>query len=104
MKHFSSIKAGEIYIAQIYSAPYGGKRLVIVIGTASGLISVVPVRTSKMHRSNKNTLIVPKTESAVGRKISVDCGTIITLRKNALLQQIGLMTDENIEKMRRKIS
>ena len=104
MKHFSSIKAGEIYIAQIYSAPYGGKRLVIVIDTAPGLITVVPVRTSKLHRSCRSTLIVPKGESAVDRKLSVDCGTIITIRRDALLRQVGMITAENIEKIKGKLN
>ena len=106
MKHFrnSSFKEGSIFVANIYSAPYGGKRLVIVIDTAPGLITVVPVRTSKLHRSSRSTLIVPKGESAIGRKISVDCGTIITLRRDALIQQVGMITDGNIEKIKGKLN
>ena len=70
MKHFSnsSLKAGTIFVARIYCAPYGGKRLVIVIDTAPGLITVVPVRTSKLHRSSKSTLIVPKGEVQLAEK------------------------------------
>ena len=103
MKNNSSFKEGSIFVANICSAPYSGKRLVIVIDTAPGLITVVPVRTSKLHRS-RSTLIVPKGESAVDRKLSVDCGTIITIRRDALLRQVGMITAGNIEKIKGKLN
>ena len=106
MKHFrnNDLKTGSIFIARLFCPQYEGKRLVIVIDTAPGLITVVPVRTSKLHRSSRSTLIVPKGESAVDRKLSVDCGTIITLRRDALLRQVGMITNGNIEKIKGKLN
>ena len=101
MKHLrnNDLKVGSIYVAHLYCAQYEGKRLVVVINTAPGFVTVVPVRTSNLHRSSKTTLIVPKDNNSVGRKLSVDCGTIITLRRDALLQQIGTMTAKDISKL-----
>lgn len=104
MNNYKKLKPGSIFAAQIYCNQYGGTRLVIVIDTAPGTVTVVPVRTSNLHRSSTKTLIVPKDESAVGRKLSIDCGTIITIRKNALLRQVGMITDGNIEKIKGKLN
>ena len=101
MKHLrkNDLKVGSIFIARLFCPQYEGKRLVVIIDSAPGSVTVVPVRTSKLHRSSKTTLIVPKDNNSVGRKLSVDCGTIITLRRDALLQQIGTMTAKDISKL-----
>ena len=101
MKHLrkNDLKTGSIFIARLFCPQYEGKRLVVVIESAPGSVTVLPVRTSKLHRSSKTTLIVPKDSNPAGRKLSVDCGTVITLRRDALLQQIGTMTAKDISKL-----
>lgn len=102
MKNPSKLKTGGLFIAQLYGGQYFGKRIVVVIDTAPGLVTVLPIRTSNLHRSCRTSLIIPQSQSAVGRKLSVDCGTMITLRRDALLRQVGTMSDADILQIKEK--
>lgn|GEM_PF-4177400 len=59
-------------------------RPAVVISTPPE-IKVVPLRTSHYHRSDLHTVMVEKTESDLGRKLSADCGSVTAVDKNSIV-------------------
>ncbi|MBR6873984.1 MAG: type II toxin-antitoxin system PemK/MazF family toxin [Ruminococcus sp.] len=94
---------GSIYLARLYGDKYCGRRLVVVVDAVPGVITVVPIRTSQMHRSSISSVVIDSNQTFLQRRISVDCGKVIALRRSSLLRKLGEVTDEQLDLIRRRV-
>ena len=94
---------GSIYLARIYNERYAGRRLVLVVEEGAGMLTVLPVRTANYHRSSPSSVMIENDHDLPKRKVSIDCGRIISIRKEALIQQISTVPGDKLDDIRHKI-
>ena len=78
------IEKGQILRIRFPNMKEHNVRPAVVISTPPE-IRVVPLRTSHYHRSDLHTVMVEKTESDLGRKLSADCGCVTAVDKNSIV-------------------
>ncbi|MBR1764624.1 MAG: hypothetical protein IJ746_04455 [Ruminococcus sp.] len=88
------INVGEVYFADLQGEVYSGRRMVLVAAVMPGLAVVYPIRTSKLHRSCRSSLLIDKGSWTKGRKVSADSSRIITLHTDALKERVGFVNEE----------
>ena len=78
-------------------------RSAVVIATIPK-IKVVPLRTSKLHRSDLHTVMLEKSDSELARKVSADCGKVMPVDKNEIIgQPLAQLDVQKLERIIKKV-
>ena len=96
------IEKGQILRIRFPGMKETHTRPAVVISTPPE-IRVVPLRTSKLHRSDLHTVMVEKDESELDRKVSVDCKNAVSIDKSEIIgQPLAQLDCEKLNQIIRK--